>query len=323
MSFELVCPADGSPLSVERSGSGRSCRSCHQHYPEEAGVVRFLDSTDEFYEGRYLNTVAFVPATESPWRAWPIWLMSSGYPWAVRHHVPAGANVMEMGCASGIAYFAARYRVLGLDLSFSSLAQVSPLYDTCIQADVTQRIPLPDACLDGIFSSYVWEHIPPADKPGALAELCRVLKPGGKLVFLFDVEGNTPIYRVLKRRDPDLYREVLIEREGHLGWESPEANREQFEAAGLRVLEYRGKDKLLIPPPMFDKVGQWGGGLKRLGDVGVWFSRGLRFQLANALLRLLDETAGRLLPLSWSRIVVAVCEKPRDEDRAAPVTGIG
>ena len=70
---------------------------------------------------------------------------------------------------------------------------------------------------------------------------------------------------MLKRRDLDLYREVLIDREGHLGWETPAVNRAQFEAAGLRVLEYRGKDKLLIPPAMFDKVGQWGGALRRVG----------------------------------------------------------
>jgi len=272
--------------------------------------VRFLDSSDEFYEGRYLNTIAFVPASERLWRAWPVWLMSSGYPWAVRRYVPAGGNLMEMGCASGTAYFAARYRVLGLDLSFSSLARVASLYDTCIQADVTQRLPLPDECLDGIVSSYVWEHIEPDQKPGALAELMRVLKPGGRMVFLFDVEGNTPLYRVLKRRDPALYRETLIDREGHIGWETPEANRAQFEAAGLRVVEYRGKDKLLVPPAIFDKAREWGGSLQRIGNAGVWFSQGLRFQLANGLLRVLDETVGRLLPLSWSRTVVAVCEKP-------------
>ena len=175
---------------------------------------------------------------------------------------------------------------------------------------MTQRLPLPDECLDGIVSSYVWEHIPPDQKPGALAELLRVLKPGGRLVFLFDVEGKTPLYRMLKRRDRALYKEVLIDREGHLGWETPEENRAQFEAAGLRILEYRGKDKLLVPPAMFDKIAEWGGGLRWLGAIGVWFSSGLRFQLANGLLRLLDETIGRILPLSWSRIVVAVCEKP-------------
>ena len=310
MSFELICPEDGHALAETVNGSGLSCATCGTSFPEKSGVVKFLDTADEFYEGRYLNTIAFVPSSESLLRAWPLWLMSSGYLWAVRRYVPQGGQLMEMGCASGIAYFAARYQVLGLDLSFSSLAKVSSLYDRCIQADVTQRLPLPDECLDGIVSSYVWEHIPPDQKPGALAELLRVLKPGGRLVFLFDVEGKTPLYRMLKRRDRALYKEVLIDREGHLGWETPEENRAQFEAAGLRILEYRGKDKLLVPPAMFDKIAEWGGGLRWLGAIGVWFSSGLRFQLANGLLRLLDETIGRILPLSWSRIVVAVCEKP-------------
>jgi SAM-dependent methyltransferase len=307
MPFDLICPSDGGAL-VARQDEW-SCPDCDRCYSDQFGVVRFLEETDEFYEGRYLNTIRFIPKTERLRDAWPVWLINSGYPWAVRKYVPAGAKIMEMGCASGVAYFANRYEVLGLDLSASSLSRVSKLYDTCIQADVTLGIPLPDACLDAVVSSYVWEHILPTHKPGALAELSRVLKPGGKLVFLFDVEGPTPIYRILKRRDASRYQEALIDREGHLGWETPDANRKQFENAGFRLLEFRGKDKLLIPPAMFKKVREWGGVLKPIGAVGAWFSVGVRFQLANGLLRILDETAGRVLPETWSRVILAVYEK--------------
>jgi SAM-dependent methyltransferase len=308
MSFELRCPLDDAVLHAQ--ADGWVCPDCDHCYAERRGVVCFLDSTDEFYEGRYLNTIRFVPKSERLRHAWPVWFINSGYPWAVRKYVPEGARIMEMGCASGVAYFAERYRVLGLDLSASSLALVSELYDTCVQADVTHRIPLPDGCLDAIVSSYVWEHIRPMDKPAALSEFWRVLKPGGKIVFLFDVEGRNPIYRVLKRRDMARYREALIDREGHYGWETPQENQKAFEAAGFRMLEFRGKDKLLIPPPMFGKIREWGGALDRIGAIGSWFSKGWRFRLANAVLRILDETVGRMLPVSWSRVVVVVYEKP-------------
>jgi SAM-dependent methyltransferase len=262
----LVCPTDRSPLDLDPGGSRYACSRCGGGYPIEDGVVRFLEASDRFYEGRYLYTVRFLPRSESLPFAWPLWLMSSGYVWAARRHVPAGSHVLEMGCASGVAYFAQRYRVTGLDLSFSSLARVADLYETCIQADATLGLPLPDASVDAIFSSYVWEHIPPDRKPAALTECARVLRPGGKLVFLFDVES-------------------------------------------LRVLEFRGKDKLLVAPAIYDKFGQWPGGVGRFAALGASLGSGRKFHLYNALLRILDETLGRLLPASWSRVIVAVCEK--------------
>ena len=41
-------------------------------------------------------------------------------------------------------------------------------------------------------SSYFWEHIPPEIKPGILKECQRILKPGGKLIFLYDVKTRKP-----------------------------------------------------------------------------------------------------------------------------------
>ncbi len=200
----LACPADRAPLSGSEGAAHWSCPQCGNNYPVERGVVRFLEETDRFYEGRYLKTVRFIPRTESWLWAWPLWLINSGYVWAARKYIPAEATALEMGCASGFAYFAHRYRIIGLDLSFTSLAQVAPLYETCLQADVVRAIPLPDASVDAVLSSFVWEHILPGDKPAVLAECRRVLRPGGHLVFLYDVESRNPLYRLMKRRDENL-----------------------------------------------------------------------------------------------------------------------
>ena len=54
--------------------------------------MRFLEETDRFYEGRYLKTVRFLPRTESWLWAWPLWLINSGYVWAARKYIPAGAT---------------------------------------------------------------------------------------------------------------------------------------------------------------------------------------------------------------------------------------
>jgi len=310
---DLVCPSDHAPLSdapPSDGASGLRCPECQREFPVERSVVRCMDASDEFYEGRYLNTINFVPRNERFWWSWPLWLINSGYVWKVRQHVPAGGIVVEVGCASGIAYYASRYSVVGVDLSFSSLAQVAGLYHRVVQADLVEGIPLPDGSVDAIVSSYVWEHIPPEIKPRALEECARILRPGGKLVFLYDVESDNPVYRRMKTRDPALYQEVLIDREGHLGWESADDNSGHFRAAGFHEIETRGKEKLFFSPMMYDKVKEWGGGLERLGDLGLKLTHGLVFQLYNAFIRAFDESIGRMLPRSWSRVAVSVCEKP-------------
>jgi SAM-dependent methyltransferase len=305
--IDLICPRDRTPLEAGRNGY--RCETCGATYPVDAGVVRFLDAADEFYEGRFRRPVGFVPRNEGLLRAWPLWLIRSGYVWAARTHIPSGSTVVEVGCASGVAYFAQRYQMIGADLSYSSLAEIAGLYRTCLAADCVRSLPLPDASVDGILSSYFWEHIAPEDKPIALAEYARVLRPGGKIVFLYDVENRSPIYRWMKRRDPARYREVLIDREGHVGWQTPAENLDLFEQAGFRVLEHRGKEKLLIAPAMYDKVRQFGGWVRPVARLGHRLSEPPWFQPYNGLLRILDETLCRLLPETWSRVLVSVCER--------------
>jgi ubiquinone/menaquinone biosynthesis C-methylase UbiE len=42
----------------------------------------------------------------------------------------------------------------------------------------------------------------PEAKPGVLAEFRRVLRPGGKLILLYDVDSDHPLYRRLRARIP-------------------------------------------------------------------------------------------------------------------------
>jgi SAM-dependent methyltransferase len=305
--IELACPSDRLPLRF--ASEGYVCDACGVRFPLDRGVVRFLPAADEFYEGRNFYTIRFQPRRESLVWAWPLWLMNSGYVWAVRRHVPERATVIEMGCGGGVAYFARRFRIIGLDLSHESLAGISGLYAACLQADAANAIPLPDGCVDAVISSYAWEHIAPDQKPRVLAECARVLRPGGKLVFLYDLDSQNPLYQRMQRRDPRLFHEVLVEREGHLGWQTGKQNLAIFEAHGFRVLEHRGQEKLFISPAMYDKVRNWGGGLARIASLGLRFRSGPAYHAYSAGLRLFDETLGRLLPESWARIAVTVCEK--------------
>ncbi|HMA21702.1 MAG TPA: class I SAM-dependent methyltransferase [Gemmatimonadaceae bacterium] len=273
--------------------------------------MKFLDTQDSFYEGAYLNQVHFLPASESWYRVWPVWLINNGYLWRVRNNVPAGATVLELGCAGGVAYFARRYTMIGLDLSLASLESASGLYDTLIQADAAKAIPVADESVDAVTSSFFWEHIPPAVKTNILAEVRRILKPGGKLIFLYDVETHNPLMSALRNRSPELYDAEFIERDGHLGYEEPGDNIETFESAGFKVIEQVGLERTpLQSTTVYGKMKKWpkpfsalGGLLHRIESTRAGFFAYI------GLLRALDETVGKLLPERWSRMALTVCEK--------------
>jgi SAM-dependent methyltransferase len=102
----------------------------------------------------------------------------------------SGLDVVELGCGS--AYFSAWMaragaRPVGVDLSPAQLATARRcqerfgIHFPLVEADA-EDVPLPDASFDLAVSEYgasVW-----CDPEGWVAEAARLLRPGGRLVFL-------------------------------------------------------------------------------------------------------------------------------------------
>ncbi len=202
MIVSIICPVDRHAL--EEAAAGLCCGLCGRTFPIQNGVICTLGRLDDFYEGAYESETRFLPRSERPWHVWPLWLINSGYLWTVRRFVPQGATVVELGCAAGVRYFGQRYRMVGCDLSLSSLARLQD-YECRVQADAKVCIPLPSNSVDAVISSYFWEHIPPEAKPLVLSEAKRILRPGGKVIFLYDVKTQNPLIKKYQEQDPDQY----------------------------------------------------------------------------------------------------------------------
>ena len=58
-------------------------------------------------------------------------------------------------------------------------------------------MPLPTASFDRVYSSYLLDLIPAADLPVLLGEVRRLLRPGGRAVFVSLTEGVDPLSRTV------------------------------------------------------------------------------------------------------------------------------
>lgn len=92
------------------------------------------------------------------------------------HQLVQGARCLEVGCGRGVFQdLVADYT--GVDLA-ASVARY--LHKPFVQASAT-ALPFPDSSFDAAWTIWVFEHVP--DPELAMAELRRVLKPGGLLFF--------------------------------------------------------------------------------------------------------------------------------------------
>lgn len=94
-----------------------------------------------------------------------------------------GALLVDVGCGGGLMAPHLRgkgYRHVGVDVTRSALAQAGAHGVTPVAGDAA-ALPLSDGCADVVVAGEILEHVP--DLPATVAEVCRVLRPGGLLVL--------------------------------------------------------------------------------------------------------------------------------------------
>lgn len=102
---------------------------------------------------------------------------------AIVRRVAEGGTALEVGCGTGlvmqrVAGFAAH--VTGIDVSPGMLARARERGLDVREGSAT-ALPFPDASFDVVYSFKVLAHVSPVEP--ALAEMARVTRPGGHIVF--------------------------------------------------------------------------------------------------------------------------------------------
>ena len=143
------------------------------------------------------------------------WLMTFGKASAMRKETvalaqpAAGEKVLDVGCGTGTDAIALRAKVgpggevVGIDAAPEMIAVARDKAtkqgaDIDFRVGLIEEIPFPEDCFDLVLSSFMLHHLPDDLKRKGLAEIRRVLKPGGRfLVVDLTVHGDSFVGHVM------------------------------------------------------------------------------------------------------------------------------
>lgn len=161
----------------------------------------------------------------------------------------AGARLLDLGAAYGFAVDEARrlgWHAVGLEVSPAAARRAAETIRAAVVAvGDAQHVPFADDCFDVVTLWDVLEHLP--EPHAAMAELARVLRPGGRLVLTTGDVGSLAA-RVSGARW-HLY--TLPE---HLFFYSREGLRRLLAAHGLRVERIRAEAARYPLGYLFERV---------------------------------------------------------------------
>jgi len=211
--------------------------------------------------------------------------------------------MLDVGCGSGqtMMWFARRHprwRTLGLDVAWEGVAAARHAGAGPVLAGSALALPLPDRSVDLAITLDVMQHLPLAGGDvAALAELRRVLKPGGHLFVrtnaqAFPRTGDDPAYNFHKYE--------------------PAEFRAKLESAGFTVMRLSRLNALLglaeIPRELRARRSQNSEYHGLLADPAA-----VRSNMAS-LKRVWLQIEGRLVSAGWrmpfGRTIVALCRVP-------------
>jgi SAM-dependent methyltransferase len=172
--------------------------------------------------------------------------------------------ILDLGCGDGsmaeLLFGRERLLTLGLDLSAKDAGRARRRgnFEWVIRGDLCATLPVRSGSFAAVFSNSVFEHVPRVD--GLFAEIHRVLRPGGRLVFTVPSEHLNSmlrwprrIRRVLGRGAAERWQRWWDRRVAHVNLGGEPFWRGLMEEAGLEVLVCRP----MLHPGLIESTERW------------------------------------------------------------------
>ena len=130
---------------------------------------------------------------------WLVWVLMLGREGSFREktldlaRLTAGESILDVGCGTGSLAIAAKRRVgpaarvAGIDASPEMIARAQKKSRKAgaeieFQTALVEQLPFADDAFDVVLSTVMLHHLPDAVREKSLAEIQRVLKPGGRFL---------------------------------------------------------------------------------------------------------------------------------------------
>jgi SAM-dependent methyltransferase len=184
-----------------------------------------IHDTGEFYRTKFVSDEVLDPRYFNALNRFDIRFARTMW---VYDNIPSGSAVLDLGCGAGMLALLKRkgINLVGVDLSTEcARAARRNGYDAGVSA-ILARLPFPDHSFDYVVSLDVLGHIAFEEKDSVIAEIRRVLRPGGVTLHGIECTDQSGRQRVEEMSKEELKR--FIEIDGHVGLEEEQQHAERF-----------------------------------------------------------------------------------------------
>jgi SAM-dependent methyltransferase len=173
--------------------------------------------------------------------------------------VPPGSRWLDVGCGTGeltrvVQADCSPAQVVGLDPAAVFVRCAARAGTTTVLVADAAALPLRDARVDAVVSGLVLNFVP--DKAAALAEMCRVVRPGGTVAaYVWDYPDGMQLLRTFWDTAVDLDPAAAVRHEAvRFGGCRPDPLRTLFSAAGLETVD---GVPIVVPTVFRDRDDHW------------------------------------------------------------------